>query len=56
MHGAGDRLIPVENGRMIAARIPGARLIELSDTGHLYPTEAPGVDEEISGFMRAHSG
>lgn len=56
VHGAGDRLIPVENGRMIAARIPGARLIELSDTGHLYPTEAPGVDEEISGFMRAHSG
>ena len=55
VHGADDRMIPVENGRMIAARIPGARLIELSDTGHLYPTEAPGVDEEISGFMRAHS-
>jgi 3-oxoadipate enol-lactonase len=56
VHGAGDRMIPVENGRMIAARIPGARLLELSHTGHLYPTEAPGVDEEISEFMRAHSG
>jgi 3-oxoadipate enol-lactonase len=55
VHGSEDRMIPVENGRMIAARIPGARLIELSDTGHLYPTEAPGVDEEISRFMRAHS-
>ena len=55
VHGSDDRMIPVENGRMIAARVPGARLIELSDTGHLYPTEAPGVDEEISEFMRAHS-
>ena len=55
VHGTDDRMIPVENGRMIAARIPGARLIELSDTGHLYPTEAPQVDEEISAFMRAHS-
>jgi pimeloyl-ACP methyl ester carboxylesterase len=55
VHGAEDRMIPVENGRMIAARISGARLIELSDTGHLYPTEAPGVDEEISAFVRAHS-
>jgi 3-oxoadipate enol-lactonase len=55
VHGTDDRMIPVENGRMIAARIPGARLIELSDTAHLYPTEAPGVDEEISAFLRAHS-
>ena len=41
VHGTEDRMIPVENGRMIAARIAGARLVELSDTGHLYPTEAP---------------
>ncbi len=55
VHGSEDRMIPVENGRMIASRIPGARLIELSDTGHLYPTEAPHVDQQISDFMRAHS-
>jgi pimeloyl-ACP methyl ester carboxylesterase len=55
VHGSQDRMIPVDNGRMIAARIPGARLIELEDTGHLYPTEAPHVDEEISSFMRSHS-
>jgi 3-oxoadipate enol-lactonase len=55
VHGTEDRMIPVENGRMIAARIPGARLLELSDSGHLYPTESPGVDEEIGAFMRAHS-
>jgi 3-oxoadipate enol-lactonase len=55
VHGSDDRMIPMDNGRMIAARIPGARLLELKETGHLYPTEAPGVDEEISAFMRAHS-
>jgi len=53
VHGARDRMIPIENGRMIASRVPGARLLELADTGHLYPTEAPEVDEEISAFMRA---
>jgi 3-oxoadipate enol-lactonase len=51
VHGERDRMIPVENGRMLAERIPGARLLELPDTGHLYPTEAPGVDEEIAAFL-----
>jgi 3-oxoadipate enol-lactonase len=55
VHGTEDVMIPIDNGRMIAERIPGARLIELAQTGHLYPTEAPRVDEEISAFMRSHS-
>ena len=55
VHGSHDRMIPVDNGRMIAQRIRGAQFIELDQTGHLYPTEAPHVDEEISAFMRAHS-
>jgi len=55
VHGSEDRMIPVDNGRMIAARIPGAQLVELNGTGHLYPTEAPHVDAEISAFMRAQS-
>ncbi len=55
VHGSHDRMIPIDNGRMIAARIPGAQLVELEGTGHLYPTETPHVDEEISAFMREHS-
>lgn len=55
VHGSRDRMIPIENGRMIAARIPGARLVELEESGHLYPTEAPHVDEEIAAFMSVHS-
>jgi pimeloyl-ACP methyl ester carboxylesterase len=55
VHGTEDRVIPVENGRMLAARIPGAQLLELEGTGHLYPTEAPEVDEQIAEFLRKHS-
>jgi 3-oxoadipate enol-lactonase len=54
VHGSEDRMIPVENGRLIAERIPGARLIELSGTGHLYPTEQPGIDQRIARFMLEH--
>jgi pimeloyl-ACP methyl ester carboxylesterase len=55
VHGREDRMIPVENGRLLAARIPGARLLELEGTGHLYPTEAPEVDETIARFMLERS-
>ena len=39
---------------MLAARIPGAQLLELEDTGHLYPTEAPEVDRAIAKFLRTN--
>jgi pimeloyl-ACP methyl ester carboxylesterase len=51
VHGVEDRMIPVENGRALAEGIPGARYLELAQTGHLYPTEAPEVDERIVEFM-----
>jgi len=54
VHGDDDRMVPVQNGRMIAERIAGAQLLELPGTGHLYPTEAPHVDEEIAAFMRSN--
>jgi 3-oxoadipate enol-lactonase len=55
VHGSEDRMIPVQNGRMLADRIPNAQLIEVEDSGHLYPTEAPQVDEAIAEFMDRHS-
>jgi pimeloyl-ACP methyl ester carboxylesterase len=51
VHGSRDRMIPVENGRLLAARIPYARLLELPDVGHMYPTEAPDVDHAIADFF-----
>jgi 3-oxoadipate enol-lactonase len=51
VHGREDRMIPAENGRRVADRIPNARLLELDRIGHLYPTEAPEVDRRIARFM-----
>jgi 3-oxoadipate enol-lactonase len=55
VHGSEDRMIPVANGRVLAERIPRAQLLELKEIGHLYPTEAPDVDESIAAFLQAHS-
>lgn len=41
IHGEADPLIPLENGRMLAELIPGARLVTLSDSGHMLNWEAP---------------
>ena len=37
----------------MAERLPNCRLSVLEDSGHLYPTEAPEVDEAIGGFFDA---
>lgn len=35
LHGRNDVLIPADNGRLLAERIPGAELVLLDDCGHL---------------------
>src|SRR5256885_7851491 len=37
IHGASDILVPVQNGRNVAAAIPGARLFEIEGMGHDVP-------------------
>jgi pimeloyl-ACP methyl ester carboxylesterase len=37
VHGLDDPLVPVENGRRVAAAVPGARLLELEGMGHNIP-------------------
>jgi pimeloyl-ACP methyl ester carboxylesterase len=39
MHGETDRLVPPENGRIIAAAIPGARLVMLPRASHIFFTD-----------------
>ncbi len=39
VHGIDDPLVPVENGRRVAAAVPGARLIELEGMGHNVPPQ-----------------
>lgn len=54
MHGTHDRLVPVENARILARRIPGARL-ELLDCGHdlQRPDRVPLVARAINEFLSA---
>ena len=37
IHGVEDILVPVENGRLVAAAVPGARRIEIDGMGHDLP-------------------
>jgi 3-oxoadipate enol-lactonase len=49
IHGDQDPLVPVENGRMLAQRIPGARFELLEGCGHLPHLERPG---DTARFIR----
>jgi len=39
IHGESDRLVPPENGRLIAARIPSAELVLIPHASHIFPTD-----------------
>jgi len=49
--GERDPWIPVERGRELARRIPGARLEVLPAGGHLVQEDEP---EELAGLLAAH--
>jgi pimeloyl-ACP methyl ester carboxylesterase len=49
IHGADDVLVPVENGRRVAAAIPGARWLEFEGMGHNLPERVwPQVIDAIA--------
>jgi pimeloyl-ACP methyl ester carboxylesterase len=53
VHGDSDILVPVENGRNVAAAIPGARLVEVKGMGHDVPRRAwSRVADEIAALAR----
>jgi pimeloyl-ACP methyl ester carboxylesterase len=52
LHGANDRLISPWNARLLARRIPGARLRLISGAGHLYHRDRPDeAREELLSFL-----
>jgi 3-oxoadipate enol-lactonase len=52
IHGTDDQMLPVENGRLIASRIPGSRLEIFEDVGHLFFWERP---ERTAELLREHA-
>ena len=52
VHGTEDQLLPVQNGRLIASRIPAARLEIFDGVGHLFFWERP---ERSAELVREHA-
>jgi pimeloyl-ACP methyl ester carboxylesterase len=62
IHGMDDILVPIENGRMVAAAVPGARMLELEGMGHDIPKRVwPQVIDAIvetsrkAGVVQPHA-
>ena len=55
MHGEQDLVMPPENARLLAERIPGAQLRLQPQAGHLYFIDEPRADREIARFLLRHS-
>ena len=55
--GMEDVLIPPQNSRLIAERIPHARLIEYADAGHgfLEETEMQAIDDALTEALRVYA-
>jgi pimeloyl-ACP methyl ester carboxylesterase len=50
--GADDQVVPPENSRVLARRIPGAELTVLPQAGHAFPLEHPRVIPEVIDRIR----
>jgi 3-oxoadipate enol-lactonase len=54
IHGTNDLVMPVGNGRILAERIPGARLVEMEGAGHLLFHEEPEqFADAVANFLLA---
>jgi class 3 adenylate cyclase len=52
LHGTEDTVVPVEVGRFMAEKIPGARLIEIPGAGHLaVGRSSTAITEELERFL-----
>lgn len=52
VHGDADLLIPTDNGRLLAQRIPGAELLLVPGAGHMLQTEGGALTREaVLGFL-----
>ena len=61
IHGVEDVLVPIENGRLVAAAVPGARLIEFEGMGHdlpkrVWPEVLDAIDRITSPLAREVGG
>jgi 3-oxoadipate enol-lactonase len=56
IHGESDRLVPPGNGKLIAARISGAKLVMIPHASHLFATDQPEASHHaILEFLAAQT-
>ncbi|HZT78011.1 MAG TPA: alpha/beta fold hydrolase [Vicinamibacterales bacterium] len=56
IHGETDRLVPPENGRILARAIPGARLVMLPHASHIFTTDAfDAARDAVLSFLEEHA-
>jgi pimeloyl-ACP methyl ester carboxylesterase len=55
IHGQQDRILPLDNGRRLAAGITAARFMPLPRGAHAFPTDVPDAAGELVSFLLAHS-
>ena len=56
LQGESDRLVPPENGRIVAAAIPGARLVMLPHASHIFPTDQfDAARDAVLSFLKEHA-
>jgi pimeloyl-ACP methyl ester carboxylesterase len=51
LHDAGDRVVPIADGRTVAERWPGAQLVETSGLGHNRILRDEAVVAAVAGFL-----
>ena len=57
IHGLSDRLVPAGNGKLIADRIHGAKLVLLPNAGHIFTTDqTEAAHGAILEFLAAQAG
>jgi len=57
IHGESDRLVPPGNGKLIAERIPGAKLVMISHASHLFLTDQTEISHHaILQFLKEQGG
>ena len=55
IHGERDRILPLENGRLLAAGIAGAQFLPLPTGAQGFPTDVPDANGKLVSFLLAHS-
>jgi hypothetical protein len=58
LHCVGNRVAPIEEGRLMAKLIPGANFVELAGNNHVLVKGTPAFDQffgETGAFLAMHN-